>query len=98
YDVTGLQQLPFNTVYQLVAETRLESAATMLLLPDLLTYWLTGELGAERPNASTTGLYDVRDRAWALDLAKRLGLPTSVLPPLRDPGSVVGPVLPEVGE
>ncbi len=101
YDVTGLQQLPFNTVFQLVAaqgSAALESAQTMLLLPDLLSYWLTGEVGAERTNASTTGLYDVRSREWALDLAKRLGLPWSILPPLRDPGAVVGPLLPEVGE
>ncbi|WP_036506312.1 rhamnulokinase [Nocardioides sp. URHA0020] len=101
YDISGLQQLPFNTVYQLVSELglpSLEAAEHLLLLPDLLTYWLTGELGAERTNASTTGLYDVRTREWALDLAKRLGLPWSILPPLRDPGSVVGPLLPAVGE
>ncbi len=101
YEVSGLQQLPFNTVYQLVSELgtpALESAERLLLLPDLLTYWLTGEAGAERTNASTTGLYDVRSREWALDLAKRLRLPWSILPPLRDPGAVVGPVLPEVGE
>jgi sugar (pentulose or hexulose) kinase len=101
YDVTGLQQLPFNTVYQLVSELgtpALEAAEQLLLLPDLLTFWLTGEAGAERTNASTTGLYDVRTREWALDLAKRLGLPWAILQPLRDPGSVVGPLLPELGE
>jgi rhamnulokinase len=66
----------------------------MLLIPDLLTYWLTGEIGAERTNASTTGLYDVRSGRWATGLAERLGLPEEILPPLRDPGTVVGPVLP----
>jgi rhamnulokinase len=101
YATTGLQQLPFNTVYQLVASlgtAALESAETLLLVPDLLTYWLTGVAGAERTNASTTQLYDVRRREWATDLAQRLGLPWSVLPPLRDAGTVVGPLLPEVGE
>ncbi|MFC7497103.1 MULTISPECIES: rhamnulokinase [unclassified Nocardioides] len=101
YDVTGLQQLPFNTVYQLVSELgspAMEAAERMLLLPDLLTYWLTGEAGAERTNASTTGLYDVRTGDWSLDLAKRVGLPWSILPPLREPGDVVGPVLDEVAE
>jgi len=99
YATTGLQNLPFNTVYQLVAArgtAALESARTLLLLPDLLGYWLTGEVVAERTNASTTGLYDVRRREWALELAKRLHLPWSVLPELRDPGTVVGPVLREV--
>ncbi|MCR6482489.1 rhamnulokinase [Amycolatopsis sp. OK19-0408] len=91
YDVTGLQQLPFNTLYQLVAEgDRLDAAATMLLIPDLLNYWLTGSLGAERTNASTTQLYDVRARTWATSLAVRAGIPPRLLPPLRDPGTVVG--------
>ncbi|WGL51859.1 rhamnulokinase [Nocardioides sp. BP30] len=101
YAVTGLQELPFNTVFQLVAArgtAALESAQTLLLLPDLLTYWLTGEIGAERTNASTTGLYDVSAQAWSVDLAKRLGLPWAALPALRDPGSVVGPVLPAIGQ
>src|SRR6478735_4441052 len=77
YDVTGLQLLPFNTVFQLVASqgtAALEAAERMLLLPDLLTYWLTGEVGAERTNASTTGLYDVRTGEWSQELAERTGL------------------------
>lgn len=99
YAVTGLQQLPFNTVYQLLSElgtARLDRAETLLLLPDLLSYWLTGRAGAERTNASTTGLYDVRAQTWAVDLAKSLGLPGGILPQLRDPGTVIGPVRPEV--
>ncbi|WP_435742371.1 rhamnulokinase [Nocardioides sp. SYSU DS0663] len=95
YAVTGLQQLPFNTIYQLVAAhgtAALESAQTLLLLPDLLGYWLTGEIGAERTNASTTGLYDVRAREWARELANEVAIPWSVLPPLRDAGDVVGKV------
>ncbi len=91
YDVTGLQQLPFNTLYQLVSEgDRLDAAATMLLIPDLLNYWLTGSIGAERTNASTTQLYDVREQTWATSLASRVGIPPRLLPPLRDPGTVLG--------
>ncbi|GAA4818751.1 rhamnulokinase family protein [Nocardioides caeni] len=99
YATTGIQQLPFNTLYQLVAArgtAALESAETMLLLPDLLGYWLTGAIGAERTNASTTQLYDVRSGEWATDLCRALGLPWGILPPLRDPGSVLGPLLPDV--
>lgn len=99
YETTGLQQLPFNTLFQLVASqgtAALESAQTLLLLPDLLAYWLTGEIGAERTNASTTQLYDVRRRAWATDLARDAGLPWSILPPLRSAGDLIGPVLPAV--
>jgi rhamnulokinase len=99
YGVTGLQNLPFNTIYQLAAArgtAALEAAEQLLLLPDLLGYWLTGKVGAERTNASTTGLYDVRSREWAVELAKQVGLPWGILPPLRDAGDVVGTVLPEV--
>lgn len=101
YATTGLQQLPFSTIYQLAAArgtAALESAETLLLLPDLLGYWLTGQVGAERTNASTTGLYDVRTRGWAVDLMKLVGLPWGILPPLRDPGELVGPLLPDVAE
>ncbi|HEY5180257.1 MAG TPA: FGGY family carbohydrate kinase, partial [Dermatophilaceae bacterium] len=71
YAVTGLQQLPFNTIYQLVSALGTEqfvAADRLLLIPDLLGYWLTGQVGAEATNASTTQLYDVRARTWATDL------------------------------
>jgi rhamnulokinase len=98
YAVTGLQQLPFNTIYQLVAEQSLDRAHQLLLIPDLLAYWLTGIPGAESTNASTTQLYDVRTRTWSEDLAHRVGIPTSILPTLRDPGHLIGRLLPEVAE
>lgn len=99
YAVNGLQQLPFTTIYQLVSAVgtpELEQARTLLLVPDLLGYLLTGRVGAERTNASTTGLYDVCTGEWALGLADRLGVPPHLLPPIRDPGTVLGPVLESV--
>ncbi|PZF82098.1 rhamnulokinase [Jiangella anatolica] len=100
YDVTGLQFLPFNTIYQLAAEPadRLGRATHALLVPDLLTYWLTGTLGTEVTNASTTGLLDVRSGDWAKALFDALGLPRDLFPALRRPGDVVGPLLPAVLE
>ncbi|GAB2685683.1 rhamnulokinase [Kribbella swartbergensis] len=95
YTITGLQQLPFNTLYQLAAEPLLEQAERLLLIPDLLAYWLTGEVGAERTNASTTQLYDVRARAWSQELAERVGVSMKLLPELREPGDVIGTVLPD---
>ena len=65
-------------------------------MPDLLGYWLTGERGAERTNASTTQLYGARSHEWSTDLLARLDLPTRLLPPLRSPGDVVGTLLPQV--
>lgn len=97
YATTGLQQLGFNTIYQLVSSPDiLDRAETMLLIPDLLAYWLTATVGAERTNASTTQLYDVRRREWALGLASRVGVPADILPPLVDPGSTLGTLMPDV--
>lgn len=97
YAVTGLQYLPFNTAYQLLAEPawRLDAARTLLMIPDLVSYWLTGEIGAEATNASTTQLYDVHTRSWSTDLMRRLGIPVRLFPPLRDPGSPAGSLLPQ---
>ena len=100
YAVTGIQQLPLNTIYQLAAAAaapQLRAARTLLLIPDLLGYWLTGEVGAEVTNASTTQLYDVRARSWATSVMERAGIPARLFPPLRPPGAVIGDLLPDVG-
>ena len=93
YAVTGIQHLAFNTIYQLAATPMLRQARTMLLIPDLLAYWLTGEAGAEITNASTTSLFDVRAQAWATELIRKAGLPPRIFPPLRRPGDVIGPLI-----
>jgi rhamnulokinase len=101
YETTGIQFLPFNTVFQLLAleESRALSAAeTLLLIPDLLGYWLTGDRHAEATNASTTQLVDVRTGAWANGLISRLGLRRALLPEIVEPGEVIGGLLPEVAE
>jgi rhamnulokinase len=92
YAVTGIAQLPFNTIYQLAATPMLRQARTMLLIPDLLAYWLTGAVGAEITNASTTSLFDVRAQGWATGVMREAGLPPRIFPPLRRPGDVIGPV------
>ena len=98
YAVTGIQHLPFNTVFQLAADERLDEAAMMLLLPDLIAFILTGQVGAEATNASTTALYDARRRGWNLKLAARAGISGSILPALREPGSIIGTLTREVAE
>jgi rhamnulokinase len=94
----GLQLLPFNTVYQLAADAWAADADDLLLVPDLIGYWLTGRRVTERTNASTTGLLDVHTRQWDDELVSRLGLPRRPLGRLVDPGEVVGEVLPSVAE
>jgi rhamnulokinase len=99
YAVTGIQQMPINTIYQLAAAARtpqLAAARTLLLIPDLLAYWLTGETGAEVTNASTTQLYDATSQDWSWDVIGRAGLPARLFPALRRPGSVIGTLAPGV--
>lgn len=101
YARTGLQFQPFNTAVQLVAaagDAQLAAASRLLLIPDLIGYWLTGEIGAELTNASTTQLLDARTGDWAWDLLPRLGIPAGLLPPLRRPGDRVGVLRPEIAE
>ncbi|MBW9094367.1 rhamnulokinase [Microbacterium jejuense] len=98
YRRNGLQFLPFNTLYQYAVEERLADAEVSLLIPDLVAFLLTGARSAERTNASTTGLVDVRTGEWDLELAERLGVPASLLPPLVDPGAVLGTLRGEARE
>jgi rhamnulokinase len=103
YEITGLQFLPFNTVYQLLAlaSTRsplLEVTETLLLMPDLFGWLLTGRRACERTNASTTQLLDPRAGTWSDELCHGLGLPRQVLPELIEAGSTLGPLRPSVAE
>ncbi|MFF4910331.1 rhamnulokinase family protein [Streptomyces sp. NPDC001260] len=101
YAATGLQYAPFNTLYQLVAardSAQLGFARRLLLIPDLLSYWLTGEQGTELTNASTTQLIDPRTREWSYDIASRLGIDLGLFAPLRRPGDPAGVLRPEVLE
>ncbi|MFG2589768.1 rhamnulokinase family protein [Streptomyces sp. NPDC048438] len=99
YGIGGLQHLPFNTVFQLAAHrstAQWPAARTLLLMPDLLVYWLTGSVGAEVTNASTTALFDARTGDWSDALIGRLGLERSLFPALREPGERAGTLLPHV--
>lgn len=95
YNVTGIQFLFFNTIYQLYAEKMertgaLEAAKAMLFMPDFLAYALGGEKSCEYTIASTAQLLDARRRAWSRSLIKKAGLPGSIFLPLVQPGTIKG--------
>ncbi|MFD8392300.1 rhamnulokinase family protein [Streptomyces sp. NPDC059680] len=101
YAATGIQYAPFNTLYQLAAareKRQLTYAERLLLIPDLMSYWLTGEQGTELTNASTTQLVDPRTRTWSYGIAERLGIDLGLFAPLRQPGDPAGLLRPEVLE
>jgi rhamnulokinase len=100
---TGIQRLPINTLYQLFSmrqdrDPQLDAAKTLLLMPDLFHYWLTGRIVAEYTNATTTQLYDALEGRWAGDIMEELDLPAAILPPVVAPGTLLGEILPEVRE
>ncbi|WP_240372580.1 rhamnulokinase [Brevibacterium zhoupengii] len=91
----GLQHLDFNTVFQLAVESEtgfLDLADEVLLIPDLLAYWLTGRSHAEVTNASTTGLLSVTTRTWDTGLLDEFGFERSLLPPLVRSGDAIGQI------
>jgi rhamnulokinase len=95
WEATGIQFLPFNSLYQLAALNArdpgiLDRAARMLLVPDLLHHELCGATCGEVSNASTTQMMDPRSRAWRPDLLEALGLPSHFLPDLVEAGQRVG--------
>ncbi len=96
YARTGIQTMPINTVFQLVADAArpvAALAARIALIPDLIGLWLTGTLCNELTAASTTGLLEARAPRWALDLVARLGIPAAPFAgELTAPGVELGPV------
>lgn len=99
YDRTGIQFLPFNTIYQLRAHANdgIPAAAdALLLVPDLVGFRLTGRRVAEYTNATTTQLVAARTGRWDLELAHRIGIPAGLLPEIVPAGTELGQIRPEL--
>ncbi len=101
FEQTGIQFMQINTLIQLFSmvqagDPQLAAAETLLMIPDLFHYWLTGRKAAEYTNATTTQFFHGRERRWATELLEALNLPSQILPPLVAPGTVLGELRPEV--
>jgi len=95
YARTGIQFLPFNTLFQLVAHAREGLPAgtrRMLMIPDLCHRHLCGRETGEVTNASTTQMWSVRGDGWDRELLERVGVPTGILPEVVPAGSELGPL------
>jgi rhamnulokinase len=97
YERTGIQLLPINTIFELAAmasehDPALDAAETLLLVPDLLHYWLCGARTSEFTNATTTQCFDPRTGSWATDLLERLHVPARLMPEVVSPGTPLGPL------
>lgn len=101
YALTGIQRLPINTLYQLASmryhhDPQLDAAETLLMIPDLFHYWMTGRKVAEYTNATTTQFFDASARQWSAEILAALALPQRILPPIVTPGTLLGALLPQV--
>lgn len=95
FRMTGVAFQPFNTLFQLLAmrlrnPSVLDQAGTLLMMPDLMAYALTGERGTEYTDASTTQLLDAGSRSWSDALLKAMDLPRSIFTGISEPGTVRG--------
>lgn len=101
YQATGIQSMNFNTIYQLLADMRsnpklIDSADQLLMIPDLLNYFLTGNKYNEYTNATTGALIDPHTGKWAYDVIKKHGIPTHIFGQIIQPGTKVGKLLPQI--
>lgn len=95
YRTTGIQFMQINTLNQLLAmqgSPVLGVANTLLTIPDLFNYWLTGEIACEYTNATTTQLLDVETGEWASGMARAMGIPNGIFPEVVAPGAILGPL------
>ncbi len=103
YQTAGIQTLNFNTIYQLAADVRedpsvFDKAERLLNVPDLLNYFLTGNMANEYTILSTGALLDAKKRDYAFDLLEKLNIPNRLFGEIVQPGYRVGKLLPQVQE
>ena len=94
YAATGVQFIPINSLYALLAYEGsgvLDVAARLLFVPDLMSYWLSGERACEETIASTSQLWDPSETTWAWPVIEGMGLPGRLFGPLVPPGTELGP-------
>lgn len=101
FSETGIQFMQINTLIQLYAmrdqgDPQLDQAATLLMIPDLFNYWMTGRKAVEYTIASTTQMLHAAERRWATGLLAKLNLPTQILPEIIAPGTTLGNLLPTI--
>jgi rhamnulokinase len=101
YEATGIQFMPFNTLFQVYAMVRersplLDAAADLLFMPDLFNFLLTGKKAAEFTIATTSQFLDPRTKAWVPGLFQAMGLSKKILQNIIEPGTVLGPLAEEV--
>ncbi len=103
YELTGIQFLPFNTLFQLYSMVRdkspaLEIADKLLFIPDIFNYLLSGNISTEFSFATTSQLFNPRGNAWEPELFKKLGISMEIMNDIVQPGTISGELNPQLAE
>ncbi len=103
YTCTGIQFMPFNSVFQLLSVVEsgsllLDKTETLLFMPDLFNFLLTGQKFSEYSIASTSQLLNAQKRDWDPGIFEKLGLPVHIMAPIIQPGTSIGPLLLEISQ
>lgn len=103
YRITGNQIMEINTAFQLLAlkekhKDLLDKTHRLLMMPDLLHYFLCGEMVSEASISSTSQLYDIKQKNWSMEVLEKLGLPTDIFAPCVPSGTVIGSLSPAICE
>ena len=103
YDITGIQFMDFNTIFQLLSlkENRpyiLDEADTLLFMPDLLNYMLSGVKSTEYSIATTSQMVDLQTKDWSKEILDRFGIKKDILTPIAPTGAVIGKLSDDICE
>lgn len=103
YELTGIQFMPINALYHLLAMTarndpQFTVADKFLMVPDLFNYWLSGKAVAEFTETTTSQLYDPRKRQWSDEIIQAMGFPRHIFPEVVSPGTILGPLRDSVAD
>ena len=103
FNETGIAFNWFNTLYQLLAsklsdDTSLKNAKTLLFMPDLFNFLLTGVKKNEYTIASTSQMFDSKNHKWSTKLLDKMGIPSDIFPEMIYPGNLIGTIRPELAE
>lgn len=98
---TGVQDMWVNTVYQLMGIQErnpklINTSDRFLMIPDILAYFLTGDMSTEYTSASTTQVYDVKKKQWSDEVCRGLGIKKEIFPDVRMTGELKGLLSPQV--
>jgi len=101
YEITGIQFMQINTLCQLLYLSMndspiLKAADKMVMVPDLINYWLTGRVTAEYTIATTSQIIDARTGRWSEEIIQAMGFPAHIFPEIVMPGTVLGPLRPSI--